>query len=205
MIGNNNNNNIIIPSVEVTDMDDANNNNIATTSTSTVSETIVDDLLPQMHHCSSNHENTNVLCLSNGIINLFEIPISQLGQRCRRRLSINLNLIKVILSENGVQRDWRGVLHYLNLESMTLGYLQSRNDPMGELLDEWQRDCEDATMGELQRIIGEIDRWDVVDDTSDMFGNYLFLGFFFSVSGDRISEQIIINCRAMNGKAKIMC
>lgn len=189
MIGTNNNNNIIIPSGEITDVDDANNNNIPSSIVVDVLETIDtktetkittdDDMLPQIHHCSaSNHDNPNVLCLSNNTINLFEIPISALGKNCRRKLSFSLNAIKVILSEDGVQRDWRGVHHYLHLESLPLGYLQTRDDKMGEMLEQWQIDCKTASLGELQKILGDIDRWDVVDDTSEMFGKFFFFLFF---------------------------
>lgn len=166
--------NIVIPSVEVTEADDANNNNI----TPPISLERAEDDGPHIHNCPSSHDNPNVLCLSNNIIDLFDIPISALGQKCRERLSMNLNAIKVILSEDGVQRDWRGVHHYLHLKSLTLGYLQTKpdGDQMGELLRQWEKEeHENATLGQLRQIIGAIDRWDVVDDTSEMFGNYLYL------------------------------
>lgn len=162
------NSNTMIPSVEVTDTDDVINNNIAQT---IVLNAVVDDVSPA-HSCSSNHDNPNVLCLSNNTIDLFGIPMSALGRKCLERLSLNLNAIKVILSEDGVQRDWRGVFHYLRLETVTLAYLQTKDDPMGELLKQWKKDRVNASMGELRHIIGAIDRWDVVDDTSEMFGNY---------------------------------
>lgn len=174
MIGTNNNN-MIIPSVEVTDMDDANNNNIPPPPLPLPPidlESVVDDE-PQIHHCSpSSHDNPNVLCLSTNTIDLFQIPISALDRKTLQRLSATLNPIKVILSEDGVQRDWRGVHHYLHLESLPFGYLQRPIDHMAELLKQWQKECDTASVGKLRQIIGDIDRWDVVDDTSEMFGNY---------------------------------
>lgn len=163
---------MVIPSVEVTDVDDANNNNI---SPSIELEPVVDDV-PKINDFLSNHDHepANVLCLSNNTINLLEIPISALGAKTRQRLSNNLNTIKVILSEEGVPRDWRGVHHFLGLKR-SLGDFQIKGgDFMSHLLIEWEKENEVATLGILRDIIGQIDRWDVVDDTTELFGNYYF-------------------------------
>lgn len=113
------------------------------------------------------------MSLTNGVIDFDKIPISALGDKCRRLLSKNLNGIKVILSEDGFQRDWRGVLDLLRLESVSASTIQFKSDQIGEVLTAWTREQRDrATLGQFQRILGSIDRWDVVDDSADLFGKY---------------------------------
>lgn len=140
---------------------DVQNNNYPDTGHLSTSE-------PITCHNSYDYGNENILCLSNGAINFDEIPISALRSRSIELLSKRLNSIKVILSEDGVPRDWRGVLHSVGLNSE---HIQSKADPMKEVLDLWRlKRKQQATIGQLQNILGNIDRWDVVDDTSDFFG-----------------------------------
>lgn len=156
---NNNNNNYNQPTF-VFETDVQNNNILAT------GHLIASQSISCNHNFDCNNEN--VLCLSNGVINFDEIPISALRPKSRELLSKRLNAIKVILSEDGVPRDWRGVLHCVGLSAT--GIL-SKNDPMREVLDVWWAERKQtATLGQLQSILGNIDRWDVVDDTSDFFG-----------------------------------
>lgn len=155
-----NNNNIRSP---VTMHRDEQNNSFPTIETSTVA------------CCSHNDQlNGNFLCLSNNVINLNEIPISALRPKTRELLSKRLNAIKVILSENGSPRDWRGVLNSIGLSDV-VNTVQSKPDEMKEVLDLWLKSREDiAFIGTLQNILGTIDRWDVVDDSNDYFGNFFF-------------------------------
>lgn len=172
-------NNIIIPSVEVTDVDDVNNNNMPPPPAPPpiVLETVVGDV-PQIldYPTSPDQDNANVFCECDVLIDLTKVPISAMRPKTRQRLSNNLNTSKVLLSEEGVQRDWRGVHHYLRLE-LTLGHFQSKGgDYMDHLLTEWEKERPDAcSLGELRYIMGQIDRWDVVDDTTEMFGNLLHI------------------------------
>lgn len=119
--------------------------------------------------------NGNFLCLSDNTINLDDIPISALRSKSRDLLSKRLNAIKVILSENGAPRDWRGILSSIGLSDV-INTVQMKSDPMKEVLDLWSNERKvNATVGNLQQILGNIDRWDVVDDTNDCFGNFLNL------------------------------
>lgn len=176
--------NFNIPSVTVTltNDDDTNNNNIHRQSTLllddlTNNNRIVDDYVSDDGDVDDIiGDNNNFVCLINGGIDLNEIPVSSLGQKCRKQLSKNLNSIKVIPSEDGVPRDWRGVLHFSRLGSDSVGDLQTKYDPMEYLLKQWEREChETATIGNLQKILETIDRWDVVDDTSDLFSKEIFI------------------------------
>lgn len=100
----------------------------------------------------------------NDTIKLLDVPISALGHECSRILSLSLKSKKVILCRSGQPRDWRGVLSHFHIK-----WPQAENDPMGELL-QMPIYCETTSMNELLRIFKEIDRWDVIADTVDLFG-----------------------------------
>lgn len=118
---------------------------------------------------ASDQINGNFLCLQTNVINLDDIPIIALRQKTKELLSKRLNAIKVILSENGSPRDWRGVLNGIGL-SDDITMVQHKPDEMKAVLDRWwDIHRHKATIGTLQKILGYIDRWDVVDDTNDDF------------------------------------
>lgn len=122
---------------------------------------------------SDTEINGNCMCFAESGINLNDIPISALQTKSRSVLSLRLNGIKVILSENGSPRDWRGVLNSIGL-SDAVNTMYTKIDPMKEVLELWlQRQKDSATIGNLQQILGIIDRWDVFDDTNDSFGKTL--------------------------------
>lgn len=171
---------------------------------------------PSVDYCSRNDQiNGNFLRLSDNVINLDEIPISALRSKSRDLLSKRLNGIKVILSENGSPRDWRGVLSSVGLSDV-VSTVQLKSDPMKEVLDLWMREQKDgATVGNLQHILGNIDRWDVVDDTNDCFGNFeptnihtqlinaiskIFIShyYLFTVEDSKIHLQIASKLRESN-------
>lgn len=118
------------------------------------------------------------MVLSNSYepINLDIVPISVIRPKCRQLLAHHLNNIKVILSEDGLPRDWRGVLHCINLPNTNVAQFHDRNNPFAEVFDRWMQERREfATIGQLERILGNIDRWDVIDDTRDFFGKFLYL------------------------------
>lgn len=121
---------------------------------------------------SDTEINGNCMCFAESGVNLNDIPISALQSKSRSVLSNRLNAIKVILSENGSPRDWRGVLNSIGL-SDSVNVVNTKMDPMKEVLEMWlQRQKVPATIGNLQQILGIIDRWDVFDDTNDYFGKF---------------------------------
>lgn len=172
MIGSNNYAENLVPTIILTD--EESNNNIHDQSTLELEEQnnnnypIIES--PALDYCQRNDQfNGNFICLSNDVINLDDIPISALRAKSRDLLSKRLNGIKVILSEDGAPRDWRGILNAIG-QSDAAQTVQSKADPMKEVLELWTKNQETfATIGKLRHILGNIDRWDVVDDTSDFF------------------------------------
>ncbi|XP_031640845.1 myeloid differentiation primary response protein MyD88 [Contarinia nasturtii] len=124
-----------------------------------------------IEYCSQNDQiNGNFLCLSNDSERDFEeIPLSALRTKSRDLLSKRLNSIKVILSEDGIPRDWRGVLNSIGLSDV-VNTVQQKPDEMKEVLELWINTRKDtAKIGTLQKILEKIDRWDVLDDTREYF------------------------------------
>lgn len=175
MIGSNNYAENVTPTIILTD--EFYSNNIHNQSTLTLGPDEQNNNYPINEspvdvYCHRNDQfNGNFMCLSNDVINLQSVPISALRTKSRDLLSKRLNSIKVILSEDGAPRDWRGVLNGIG-QSDAVNAVQSKGDPMKEVLDLWTKKNTNATIGELQRILGAIDRWDVVDDTSDFFRKF---------------------------------
>ncbi|XP_053967303.1 myeloid differentiation primary response protein MyD88-like [Anastrepha ludens] len=101
--------------------------------------------------------------VSSADIGLFvETPLQELSANTRLQLSQLLNCRKILRSEDGYERDWRGVAELAEVRS----FCSSNNDdPMRTVLREW---CSHrpltATFARLQQCLGIIDRWDVSDD-----------------------------------------
>lgn len=173
MIGSSNYVENIAPAIIIND--DSSSNNIHNRPTLTLysdghnDNFLASDNSPIEYVDASDQINGNFLCLSNNIINLDDIPIEALRLKTKDLLSKRLNPIKVILSENGSPRDWRGVLNGIGL-SDDITMVQHKPDEMKAVLDRWWDIHRDkATIGTLQKILGYIDRWDVVDDANDDF------------------------------------
>lgn len=50
--------------------------------------------------------------------------------------------------------------------------LTSHPDPTTYILTTWQQKEKDVTLKDLQIALEEIGRWDILDDTSKLFGSY---------------------------------
>uniref|UniRef100_W8C275 Myeloid differentiation primary response protein MyD88 n=1 Tax=Ceratitis capitata TaxID=7213 RepID=W8C275_CERCA len=96
-------------------------------------------------------------------IGLFvETPLLELSANTRLQLSQLLNCRKILRSEDGYERDWRGVAELAEVRSLCNS---SNDDPMRTVLREWcSHRPQTATFARLQQFLGIIDRWDVSDD-----------------------------------------
>lgn len=102
-------------------------------------------------------------------IGLFvETPLQELSTNTRLQLSQLLNCRKILRSEDGYERDWRGVAELAEVRS----FCSSNNDdPMRAVLREWcSHRPQTATFARLQQYLGIIDRWDVSDDIYENMG-----------------------------------
>ncbi|XP_064541452.1 myeloid differentiation primary response protein MyD88 [Drosophila montana] len=92
-------------------------------------------------------------------------PLTELSGETRRQLACMLNRKKVLRSEEGYERDWRGIASL----SGQRGYVDEfANMPMDLVLNSWiKHNPQTAEVGHLEQFLGIIDRWDVRDDIQE--------------------------------------
>ena len=102
-------------------------------------------------------------------VDLSVVPLVALSDESKQVISTLLNPPKVIPSENGLPRDWRGLAHLSNLTGEMMPLLTTHSDPSAYILTVWEQKCKDIMIKDFQAILEELDRWDIVDDTLELF------------------------------------
>lgn len=108
-------------------------------------------------------------------VDLQTIPLSALRSKSRNHLAIYLDAIKVLPSSDGLSRDWRGIFQLSGLPYTYESFLSSKMSPTMELIKILETEPHRITFADYRKMLGDIDRWDVVDDTYEMFGEFFFL------------------------------
>ncbi|CAL7947620.1 unnamed protein product [Xylocopa violacea] len=103
------------------------------------------------------------------IVDLSTVPLVALSAESKHIISVLLNPPKVIPSENGLPRDWRGLAHLCNLSGELMPLVTSHPDPATYILTAWQQKEQSITFKDLQIVLEEIERWDILDDTLELF------------------------------------
>lgn len=104
----------------------------------------------------------------NECVDFSKVPLSALNHRSYKLLSALLNKTKIFKSEDGYYRDWRGLFQVLKLEHYHKAELDNHANPTKRILDLWQESLRGANLKELQNVLGQIDRWDVLDDSNKL-------------------------------------
>lgn len=106
-------------------------------------------------------------------VNFENIPLSALTQKTREKLSVLLNPEKVLVSEDGHSRDWRGIFSLSGLTQSEYALISQSRDKTAKLLDLWIRKNREndisVTLSQLQHCFEIIDRYDIHDDTLSLF------------------------------------
>ncbi|KAJ6641411.1 Myeloid differentiation primary response protein MyD88 [Pseudolycoriella hygida] len=102
-------------------------------------------------------------------VDLQQIPLSALKSKSRNSLSIYLDAIKILPSTDGLSRDWRGIYQLSGLPNHYESFLSSKLSPTLELIKILEKEPHDVTFSDFRKMLGDIDRWDVVDDTYELF------------------------------------
>ncbi|XP_060813063.1 myeloid differentiation primary response protein MyD88 [Bombus pascuorum] len=102
-------------------------------------------------------------------VELSAVPLVSLSVQSKCVISSLLNPPKILPSENGLPRDWRGLAHVCKLGGEIIPLLTSHPDPTAYILTAWQQQKKDITLKDLQTVLEEIERWDILDDTSKLF------------------------------------
>ncbi|XP_076233415.1 myeloid differentiation primary response protein MyD88 [Calliopsis andreniformis] len=103
------------------------------------------------------------------IVDLSAVPLVALSVESKQTISTLLNPPKVIPSENGLPRDWRGLAHISNLGGEMMPLLTSHSDPSTYILTAWEQKERNITIKDFQAALEELDRWDILDDTLELF------------------------------------
>ncbi|CAK9812434.1 Myeloid differentiation primary response protein MyD88 [Anthophora quadrimaculata] len=102
-------------------------------------------------------------------VDLSAVPLVALSFESKQIISSLLNPPKVIPSENGLPRDWRGLAHLCMLSGELMPLLISHPDPSAYILTAWEQKQKSITLKDFQAALEEIDRWDILDDTLELF------------------------------------
>ncbi|XP_055686122.1 myeloid differentiation primary response protein MyD88 [Lutzomyia longipalpis] len=112
----------------------------------------------------------NFVSSAHSRINLYDVPVTALRTKTRELMALLLDPIKYLPSEEGRQRDWRGIAEVTGFRNQQTTFIGNQRSPTLKLLEMLgKQGGEVVTLAELQRILGIIDRWDVVDDTNQSF------------------------------------
>lgn len=79
-------------------------------------------------------------------------------------MSLLLNCKKILPSESGFHRDWRGLATLVKLDQNEFGAILHSNDHTMKLIEFWIQKCADAKIIQLIQYLEIIDRFDVSDD-----------------------------------------
>ncbi|XP_018357243.1 PREDICTED: myeloid differentiation primary response protein MyD88 isoform X2 [Trachymyrmex septentrionalis] len=103
-------------------------------------------------------------------IDLSTVPLVAVTVASRQVIATMLNPVKVLPSDNGLPRDWRGLAHQLEFSSKFVSMLVSHSDPTMRIFTELtDKNKKDFTIKDFQTMMEQMDRWDVIDDTEALF------------------------------------
>ncbi|XP_037045716.1 uncharacterized protein LOC119081078 [Bradysia coprophila] len=102
-------------------------------------------------------------------IDLQTIPLSALRLKSRNYLATYLDAINILPSSDGCSRDWRGIFQRSGLGNQYMSFLSDKPNPTIELIKILEGELKGITFGDFRFMLGVIDRWDVVDDTYELF------------------------------------
>ncbi|XP_053987437.1 myeloid differentiation primary response protein MyD88 [Hylaeus volcanicus] len=125
-------------------------------------------------------------------VDLSVVPLVALSDQSKQCISTLLNPPKVIPSDNGLPRDWRGLAHLSNLSGEMMPLLTTCPDPSAYILTIWRQNQVDITIKDFQTLLEELDRWDIVDDTSELFERDAER-YLQELQKSKISAEVIAN------------
>lgn len=102
-------------------------------------------------------------------IDLSTVPLVATTVASRQAVATMLNPMKVLPSDNGLPRDWRGLAHLLEFSSEVVSLLVSHSDPTMHILTLLEKNKKDVTIKNFQAMMEQMDRWDIIDDTEALF------------------------------------
>lgn len=104
-------------------------------------------------------------------VDLSTVPLVGISVVSKQIITAMLNPKKVLPSDNGLPRDWRGLAHLLELNGEIMSLLVSHSDPTTYMLAMLEKNKKNITIKSFQTMMEEMDRWDIIDDTEAIFQN----------------------------------
>ncbi|EFN62977.1 Myeloid differentiation primary response protein MyD88 [Camponotus floridanus] len=104
-------------------------------------------------------------------VDLSTVPLVGISAVSKQIITAMLNPKKVLSSDNGLPRDWRGLAHLLELNGEIMSLLVSHSDPTTYMLTMLEKNKKNITIKNFQTMMEEMDRWDIIDDTEAIFQN----------------------------------
>uniref|UniRef100_A0A1A9Z7N6 TIR domain-containing protein n=1 Tax=Glossina pallidipes TaxID=7398 RepID=A0A1A9Z7N6_GLOPL len=94
-----------------------------------------------------------------------DVPLTALSKNTMQKISNSLNTKKIIRSEAGYKRDWRGLAVLAVQQNYCEENILSSSDPTKKVLQLWcSNNPKTATFAYLGNYLGKIDRWDIYFD-----------------------------------------
>lgn len=104
-------------------------------------------------------------------VDLSIVPLVGISAVSKQIITAMLNPKKVLPSDNGLPRDWRGLAHLLEFNGEIMSLLVSHSDPTTYMLTMLENNKKNITIKNFQTMMEEMDRWDIIDDTEAIFQN----------------------------------
>ncbi|XP_071446600.1 myeloid differentiation primary response protein MyD88 [Hetaerina americana] len=112
---------------------------------------------------------TDCSTAGNDTEDLVSVSARALGVNTINKISVSLNTLKVLPTDEGLPRDWRGLAQLTGLDGNLTRSLGCKPDPTAEVLKLWiNNKASEASIGSLKSYLSQMDRWDIIDDTSSM-------------------------------------
>ncbi|XP_014468605.1 PREDICTED: myeloid differentiation primary response protein MyD88 [Dinoponera quadriceps] len=102
-------------------------------------------------------------------MDLSTVPLVAISVGSKQVISTLLNPTKVLPSENGLPRDWRGLAYLLELSAEVMTLLSSHSNPTIYMLTILEQKEKNITIKDFYLMMEQISRWDIIDDIEDMF------------------------------------
>lgn len=106
------------------------------------------------------------------VVSTSSLPLAALNVRVRRRLSLFLNV------RTQVAADWTVLAEEMGFDYLEIRQLETRPDPTGSLLDDWQG-RPGTSVGQLLELLAKLGRDDVLVELGPSIGeDALFLALY---------------------------
>lgn len=92
-------------------------------------------------------------------------------------MSVSLNQNFVLMTQDNLSRDWRGLLSLLNFSRIDENILLQSSEKTRKIIEIWNEYYTEANFEKLLELLEKIERFDIYDDVISFMGCF-FVNFF---------------------------